>query len=48
MFAAELAVEIYLNSHFSYLILADVEKAKKNTVKEIEYLKKLLNFLSMM
>lgn len=41
-YAAEMAVEVYPDSHFSYAILADVANAKQNTIKEIEYLKKAI------
>lgn len=41
-YAAKMAAEMYPDSHFSYAMLADVAKAKKNSANEVEHLKKAI------
>ncbi|WMN59477.1 alpha/beta hydrolase-fold protein [Pseudoalteromonas xiamenensis] len=41
-YAAEMAKEFYPESHFSYVLLADVAHAKKNATQEAKWLKKAI------
>ena len=45
-YAASSALEVYPDSHFTYLLLADIAKAKKNKTHEIKYLKKAVALAS--